>query len=218
MKSKIFIWTLFFIPILYLLYKLGFQIPLLETYSKSFQTATHNYFGSFPTDPVKFISDITGITALQFLTLTLFVTPLKRYKIINLQRSRRLLGLMSFFYALSHMFLYLLLDHDLNIIALLEEAFDKQFIFFGMASLLILLFMALTSTKKLFAKFIKWHQLIYLATIFISFHYLLSQMIIGMSALLYVTTLLLLLILRKDKIKKLLSTLLQRLAHRHSKT
>lgn len=201
-KSKIVIWILFFLPILYLLYKVGFAIPYLDVYSKSFQMFTHNYFGTFPTDPIKFISDITGITALQFLIATLMVSPLKKYSKLNLHKSRRLLGLMSFFYAFNHMFLYLLLDHDLNPIALLKEAFDKKFIFFGMATLLILLFMALTSSKKLFVKFVKWHQFIYLAAIFSAFHYLLSQKVITLVPLFYVLVMSLLLLLRFDKIKK----------------
>jgi len=203
MKTKILIWTLFFLPLLYLLYKVGFQIPLLESYSKAFQTLSHNYFGAFPTDPIKFISDITGITALQFLIATLAVTPIKKYTSINLRKNRRLLGLMSFFYAFNHMFLYLLLDHELSVIALFQEVLDKKFIFFGMVTLLILLFMSLTSTKKLFARFIKWHQLIYLAAIFISLHYLLSQKVITLTPLLYVTVLFILILFRFNKIKKL---------------
>lgn len=218
MKIKLLIWILFVLPIVYLLYKLGFEISLLESYSKRLQTLTGGYFGGFPTDPIKFISDITGITALQFFIATLSVTPLKKYNIINLRKQRRLFGLMSFFYALSHMFLYLILDHQLSLSALFKEAFDKQFIFFGMASFLILLFLALTSTKKLFTQFVQWHQLIYLAAIFISFHYLLSQKVITFTPILYVGILFILLLLRKDKIKKLLSTLSKRLFHRHSKT
>lgn len=218
MKMKIFIWFLFCLPIFYLLYKLGFQMPILEEYSKDFQHLTANFLGGFPADPLKFISDITGLTAVQFLIATLCVTPLQRYKIINLRKNRRLLGLMSFFYAFNHMFLYFLMDHELSLPSLFIEALDKKFIFFGMGSFLILLFLALTSTKKLFARFIQWHQLIYLAAIFISFHYLLSQKIITFIPLFYVSILFTLLLLRKDKIKKLLSTLSQRLFHRHSKT
>lgn len=218
MKTKLFIWVLFLLPIFYLLYKLGFELSLLESYSKAFQTMTQNYFGGFPTDPIKFISDITGITALQFLIATLSVTPLKSYTAINLRKQRRLLGLMSFFYALSHIFLYFLLDHELSLSSLFTEAFDKQFIFFGLASFLILLFLAMTSTKKLFARLIKWHQLIYLAAIFISFHYLLSQKVITFTVILYVTIVFTLLFLRKDKIKNILSTLLKRLLHQHAKT
>jgi len=208
MKIKILIWLLFFLPLLYLLYRLGFQIPLLQEVSKSIAYFTDDFLGGFPSDPIKFISDITGVTALQFFIVTLSVSPLRKHSIINLQKSRRLLGLMSFFYAFIHMFLYLLLDHELSLISLFSEAFDKWFIFFGMASLLILLFLALTSTKRLFARFVTWHQLIYLAAILISCHYLLSQKLITITPLLYVTVLLLLLLLRKDKIKKLLSKLL----------
>jgi methionine sulfoxide reductase heme-binding subunit len=182
-------------------YKLGFQIEVLQNYSKTLFKLSSGYFGLFPSDPIKFISDITGITALQFLIVTLAVTPLKKVTTINLQKQRRLFGLISFFYAFLHMFLYLLLDHELNLISLLEEAVDKWFIFFGMASLLILLFLTLTSTKKGFAKYIKWHQLIYLAAFFISLHYLLSQKIVTLTPILYVSIVLILLLTRYKKIR-----------------
>lgn len=201
MRLSITIWSLFSLPLLYLFYKLGFQILILEDYSHFIFTLTQGYLGTFPSDPIKFISDITGITALQFLIATLAVSPLKKYLHINLRKKRRLLGLITFFYAFLHMFLYLLLDHELDLLSLFREAFDKWFIFLGMASLLILLFLTLTSTKKLFTKYFAWHQLLYLATIFISLHYLLSQKIITTTPILYVTLLVLLLLTRMTKFK-----------------
>lgn len=185
MKTKFIIMFLALLPLGYLSYRL---------------------FWDLPTDPVKFISDITGITALQFLVATLALSPLRDHLKINLLKHRRILGLISFFYAFGHMFLYLLLDHSLSLVALFTEAADKKFIFFGMASFLILLFMALTSTKKLFRRFISWHQLVYLAALFITFHYLLSQKILTTTPLIYSTLLLILLLLRYKKIKKVLFT------------
>lgn len=186
MKMKLTIWILFFLPLFYLIYTLNY-----------YQLA----------DPIKFISDITGITALQFLLTSLTLTPLRSYTKINLIKQRRLLGLMSFFYAFNHMFLYLLLDHELSIIALLEDALDKKFIFFGMAAFSILLFMTLSSTKKLFKKFVKWHQLVYLALVFIAFHYALSQKILSQTSMIYLAIILLLLLLRYKKILKVLKVL-----------
>ncbi len=183
MKIKLLIWILALIPLSYLIYRLFFDLP---------------------TDPIKFISDITGITALQFLIATLTVSPIRTVTKINLIKHRRLLGLITFFYALGHMFLYLLLDHDLSFTSLLQEAADKKFIFFGMASFLILFFMALTSTKQRFRRFVKWHQFVYLAAVFIIVHYLLSQKIITLTPLIYTAIILLLLLFRFKKIKRLL--------------
>ncbi len=179
MKIKLLIWSLFFLPIIYLI----FYFPISN-------------------DPVKLLSDVTGITSVQFLIATLIVSPLKKYFALSLHQ-RRVLGLMSFFYAFCHMFLYLLLDHELSLLSLLNEALDKWFIFFGMSSLFILLFLALTSSKKRFAHYYKWHQLIYVAVPLISTHFLMSQKIITIRPIVYVSILIFLLLIRSKKIIKI---------------
>lgn len=203
MKVGIIIWSLFLLPLLYLFYKLGFQIMILEDYSHLVFKLTQGYFGAFPADPIKFISDITGITALQFLIATLSVTPLKKFTLINLKKHRRLLGLMTFFYAFNHMFLYLLLDHELDLFSFIKEAADKWFIFLGMASLFILFFLTLTSSRRLFSRYLAWHQLIYLVAVFVSLHYLLSQKIVTLTPILYVSIIAILLMSRLTKVLSL---------------
>ena len=72
----------------------------------------------------------------------------------------------------------------------------RPFVFFGMSAFIILLMMALTSGKKLFRKFVKWHKLVYLAVVLIIFHFIMSQKIIGFDVAVYVGILAGLLVLR----------------------
>lgn len=196
MKLKLVIWVYAVGVILYMLYRLGFAIESLAPFSALLYSWSGGFLPHFPQDPIKFISDITGITALQYLIATLSVTPMRRHLKINILRHRRLLGLMSFFFALLHMTLYLWLDHEWKFSSLLDEAVDKKFIFFGMMSILMLTFMALTSTRSLFARYNRWHKMIYLVAIFIALHYYLSRKVMSLEPALYILLLLGLLGLR----------------------
>src|SRR5580698_11049379 len=62
-------------------------------------------------DPVNYITHQTGYWALFLLIASLAVTPVRRLhpKLANLIRSRRLLGLYSFFYATLHLATYVFL-------------------------------------------------------------------------------------------------------------
>lgn len=57
----------------------------------------------------------------------------------NLIRYRRALGLLSFYYALMHFAVYLFLDQELAIHAVLADVAKRPFIMLGMASLILLI-------------------------------------------------------------------------------
>ena len=68
-------------------------------------------YGAFTDDltanPIDYITDTTGTTALSFLILSLTVTPLRRLTGRNeLIKLRRMLGLFAFFYACLHLAVY----------------------------------------------------------------------------------------------------------------
>jgi len=190
------IWFVAFLPILYILYKLswGFEYP---RYVAGFiYEHGGSVLGKFPNDPLKFIADLLGITAIQFLIATLTVTPLKSYLKINLIKYRRLLGLWSFTYAFMHSLFFFIADNEGNVSLMIEDAYKRPFVFFGLSAFLILFMMAITSHKKLFSKFVKWHKLVYLAAVFISLHYIMSQKVVGLDVAVYVGVLVGLLVLR----------------------
>src|SRR5256885_1805811 len=71
---------------------------------------------SLGADPVKKLEHECGKTALNFLMLTLTVTPVRELAgLPQLLRLRRMLGLFAFFYAVVHFTVYLVLDLELNL-------------------------------------------------------------------------------------------------------
>jgi sulfoxide reductase heme-binding subunit YedZ len=193
---KKIIWFMAFLPILYILYKLswGFEYP--QYIARFIYEHGGGFLGKFPNDPLKFIADLLGITAIQFLIATLTVTPLKSYLKINLIKYRRLLGLWTFTYAFMHSLFFFIADNEGNVSMMIADAYKRPFVFFGLSAFLILLMMAITSHKKLFSTFVKWHKLVYLAAVLISLHYMMSQKVIGIDVAVYVGILVGLLVLR----------------------
>ena len=74
------------------------------------------FSGGLGVDPVKKLEHELGLLTIQFLVLTLLISPLRDLFKINLIKYRRSLGVMTFFYAFSHFlvspwaFVHLLLD------------------------------------------------------------------------------------------------------------
>jgi len=137
----------------------------------------YRLFVSGVEDPIKFIYMVTGTTALTLLYITTTLSLLRRS--INLLRYRRTVGLFSFFYALLHLLNFLILDMELDLVSALNETFDKPFIYLGMASFLILLFMAITSHRSLFPKYVKYHKLIYAALLLSTIHFVMAQKVLS---------------------------------------
>ena len=126
--------------------------------------------GSVEGDQVKFLQHVTGDTVLACLLLTLSVTPLRRLTGWNeLIRIRRLIGLTAFWYALIHFLSYAVFDQSLSISEIGADILEHPWVLLGFAAFLMLLPLAVTSTKgwvrRLGGK--RWqrlHRLIYPAT------------------------------------------------------
>ncbi len=195
---RILIWIGALLPIVYAALRFSVEfhpqtvhdiLVFMEQYCQVILTKT-------PSDPLKFLSDLAGNSALWMLAITLMVTPLRSYIGINFLKYRRLLGLFAFFYALIHALLFIGVDQQFDFIGVNHEVLTKPFIAFGMGAFLILLLMALTSSKKLFAKFRSWHKLVYIAIVLIAIHYLMSHKTITITHVAVVGTLFSLLALR----------------------
>lgn len=128
-------------------------------------------------DPIKYIYIHTGMSALILLLLSLSISPLR--KVINVLKYRRLVGLFAFFYAFLHFLTFFILDAEFDISFVIKETLDKPFIYLGMISFVILTFMAITSTKKLFSKVKKWHQLVYIVLILVTIHESMAQKVLS---------------------------------------
>ncbi|MDD5716412.1 MAG: ferric reductase-like transmembrane domain-containing protein [Sulfuricurvum sp.] len=152
-----------------------------------------------PTDPLKFLTDLSGNSGLWLLAVTLSITPLRSYLKINFLKYRRFLGLFAFFYALIHALLFIAVDQQFDLAATAHEVITKPFIAFGMGAFAILLLMALTSTRKLYPKFRGWHKLVYFAVVLIAVHFLMSHKTVTFSHVTVVGVLLMLLAMRLVK-------------------
>ncbi len=120
-------------------------------------------------DPVSRLIHACGITALNLLLITLLVTPARQISgWNNLIRLRRMLGLFAFFYAVMHFTCYAWLDQGLDLAAIGADIVKRPYITIGMAALLMLIPLAVTSTsgmmRRLGRKWIKLHRLIYVLT------------------------------------------------------
>ena len=94
--------------------------------------------------------------------------------------------LLGFFYALLHLLTFIVLDAQFDLEFVIKETLDKPFIYLGMIAFFILLFMGLTSTKKLFKKYNKYHKLVYISLILITIHWIMAQKSINISQFIYI--------------------------------
>ena len=118
-------------------------------------------------EPIKEITHHTGEWTLLFLIFTLAMSPLKQITNMNIWISvRRMLGLFAFFYASLHMLTYVGLDYRFDMNEISKDILTKRFIFVGFAAWLLLVPLALTSSKKMMSilkqYWKKLHRLIYL--------------------------------------------------------
>ena len=135
-------------------------------------------------DPIKYIYTVTGVSATVILFISILISLFKKQ--INLMKYRRLIGLFGFFYAFLHLINFVIFDAELDLTFIVEETLDKPFIYLGMTAFFILLFMTFTSSKKLFKKYKSYHQLIYLALILITIHFVMAQKSITILQLVYI--------------------------------
>jgi len=99
-------------------------------------------------NPIETITDFTGEWALRILLLSLAMTPLrmllkKPWPI----RLRRMVGLFAFFYVLTHLATYLVLDQQFDVNAIVSDILERPYITAGTLAFLILVPLAITSTK-----------------------------------------------------------------------
>jgi sulfoxide reductase heme-binding subunit YedZ len=121
---------------------------------------------SLGADPVAAMLHTCGRWTLNFLLITLCMTPLRNFTQSNLWlRYRRMCGLFAFFYLLMHFSVFLLLDQAGKLPAIGHEIVKRPYITLGMLGLVLLIPLALTSTAKaqrrMGRRWIRLHQLIY---------------------------------------------------------
>ena len=164
-------WSIF-VVLLLPLFDLTFQVLVVEV-----------------TDPIKYIYTYTGTMAIILLFTTTSLSLIKNK--INLIKHRRMIGLFAFFYAFLHFSNFYVFDAELDSGFVVKESLDKPFVYLGMISFSILVFMAATSSRELYRRFSKYHRFIYLVLILITIHFVMAQKALSIAQWVYYSLLLL---------------------------
>ena len=135
------------------------------------------YNSALGANPIQVITWSTGTWTLVFLLVTLSITPLRRItRQYRLVEYRRMLGLFAFFYGCLHFTTYIWLDQFFDLHSMAKDVVKRPFITVGFAAFVLMIPLALTSTRwsirKLGKKWTTLHRLIYLSAIAGVIHYI----------------------------------------------
>ena len=130
-----------------------------------------------PADPYEVAAHLTGETAIRLLVITLAITPLRLltgWK--RLGAFRRNLGVLSFCYALCHVFFYMWLEAGFSPAYVVDDIAERRYITAGFAAFVMMLPLAATSNnlsvRRLGARWQKLHWLMYPLCIAACIHFL----------------------------------------------
>jgi sulfoxide reductase heme-binding subunit YedZ len=134
--------------------------------------------GELSANPIKDITEETGIWTLRFIVITLSVTPLRKLtRWSRLARFRRMIGLFAFFYGFLHFTTYIYLDKFFAFDDILKDIAKRPFITVGFAAFVLMIPLAITSPNRV----VRWmggkrwqllHRLVYGVALCGVFHYL----------------------------------------------
>jgi sulfoxide reductase heme-binding subunit YedZ len=133
--------------------------------------------GGLGINPVETLQHTTGDWTLRFLVFTLAITPLRKtFKLPELIRYRRMLGLFAFFYVVLHFITYLGPDQSFNLSGMWDDVAKRKFVTVGFAAFVLLIPLAATSTSGMIRRLggKRWqalHRLIYVCAILGVVHY-----------------------------------------------
>ncbi len=139
--------------------------------------AWHGFHSGLGANPIETITHTTGDWTLIFLLITLAVTPLRRLtRQYWLIRFRRMFGLYAFFYGTLHLTTYVWLDKFFDVHEMLKDIAKRKFITAGMTAFVLMIPLALTSTKwairKLGKRWQMLHRLVYFSAAAGVIHYI----------------------------------------------
>ncbi len=137
--------------------------------------------GGLGAEPIEAAEKYTGEWVLRLLAGSLAVTPLMRLTDWGwLISQRRFLGLAAFYWALGHLCMYIGLDMFFDWSDMVEDVLKHLYITVGMIALLLMVPLAITSTKGWIKRLggRRWnllHRLVYVSAIAGCIHYIWGQ-------------------------------------------
>lgn len=154
-------------PVVFLLSLLPFSLLLWKAYT-----------GDLSANPIKDITEETGIWTLRFLMITLSITPLRKITgWARFARFRRMVGLFAFFYGFLHFTTYIYLDQFFAFDEIIKDVAKRPFITVGFTAFVLMIPLAVTSPNRV----VKWiggkrwtliHRLVYIVATAGVIHYL----------------------------------------------
>ena len=129
-------------------------------------------------EPVEALEHYTGEWTLRLLAGCLAVTPLIRLTGWGwLVPQRRFLGLAAFFWALGHLLVYIGIDKFFDVHDIVEDVLEHLYVTVGMLAFVLMIPLALTSTKASIRKlggktWNRLHRLVFVSAIAGCIHYL----------------------------------------------
>ncbi len=135
------------------------------------------YRNQLGVNDINFAIRSTGMLGLVFMTLSLVITPIRRLTGWNaILGARRNLGVFGFLYIAAHFTIFFLFDREGSVGSTLNEIIERVYLWFGTASLVIMIPLSLTSFDLMITKLgpKRWkllHRLAYVAVLCGMIHY-----------------------------------------------
>ena len=142
-------------------------------------------------NPQEFMNRFLGDWAIRLLLVALAVTPLRMFTDWNVVlRFRRLLGLFAFFYIYLHLASYVALDQVFNWGEIWKDIVKRWYITVGVAGVLCLLPLAVTSTKGWIKRlggrnWNRLHKLVYPASALACLHFYMMRKGVQLEPIVY---------------------------------
>lgn len=133
--------------------------------------------GDLGANPLERVTDVTGEWGLRFLLLSLAMTPLRRLTGWTAWIAfRRMLGLFAFFYITLHFLTWIWLDQELRWANIVADIAQRPFVTLGFVAWLLLVPLALTSTRAMMRRLGRnWqrlHRAVYAVAVLGVLHYI----------------------------------------------
>jgi sulfoxide reductase heme-binding subunit YedZ len=163
--------------------------------------------GVLSVNPIQDITLRTGKAALVLLVLSLACTPINSvFGYRPVLRVRRALGLYAFMYVGLHFLIFIGLDYSFDLALIREAVLEKRYALVGFAAFLILLPLAVTSTKgwmrRLGRLWKRLHRAVYVAALLAVLHFVWLVKSDIREPLLFGAVVVVLLVLRTSRIRQ----------------
>ncbi len=130
-------------------------VPLLQLVALALQ-------GELGANPIEVVTHQTGLWALILLIVTLAITPVRKLTgLYWLIQYRRMVGLFAFFYGCLHFITYIWLDQFFDLHSIGKDIYTRPFITIGFLAFVLMIPLAITSTKGWIRRLGKRWQLLH---------------------------------------------------------